>query len=235
MPITGKSIGLVVITGGLLLAQEAHSPRCASASIPVPRQRSAGRARSGPARRRPGHRIHRHPVRPGGRETGRRRRAVFPESAAGRASNRNPHATFPPRPRARTSISAGQTISSASTSPAAGRDFRGDAVFVGHGIAAPEYQWDDYKGVDVQWQDSAAVHQRAALHDPKFFEGRALTYYGRWTYKYEEGRARARAVILIHTTPTAGYSWDVVRSSWGRETPYVKLAPGGKRLRSPVG
>ena len=54
--------------------------------------------------------------------------------------------------------------------------------------------------------------------DPKFFGGRALTYYGRWTYKYEEAlRKGAAAVLIIHTTPTAGYGWNVVRSSWGRE------------------
>ena len=61
-------------------------------------------------------------------------------------------------------------------------------------------------------------------NDPKFFDGRALTYYGRWTYKYEEAlRHGARAAIIIHTTPTASYGWDVVRNSWGRETPFVKL------------
>ncbi len=109
--------------------------------------------------------------------------------------------------------------------------FDGDVVFVGHGISAPEYQWDDYKGVDVSGKVLLMFTNEPPSTDPKFFDGRALTYYGRWTYKYEEGLRRgARAVILIHTTPTAGYGWDVVRSSWGRETPYVKLEPGGKAI-----
>ena len=73
--------------------------------------------------------------------------------------------------------------------------------------------------------------------DPKFFGGRALTYYGRWTYKYEEAaRLGAKAVLIIHTTPTAGYGYDVVRSSWGKEDPQLKLrARRSRRWRSPAG
>ena len=109
--------------------------------------------------------------------------------------------------------------------------FDSGIVFVGHGITAPEYQWDDYQGVDVAGKVLLMFTNEPPSNDPKFFDGRALTYYGRWTYKYEEGlRHGARAVILIHTTPTAGYGWDVVRSSWGRETPYVQLESGGKAL-----
>jgi hypothetical protein len=67
--------------------------------------------------------------------------------------------------------------------------------------------------------------------DPKFFTGAALTYYGRWTYKYENAtRHGAAAVIIIHTTPTASYGWDVVRSSWGREDQQVKLDAGAPAL-----
>ena len=66
---------------------------------------------------------------------------------------------------------------------------------------------------------------------PDLFSGRALTYYGRWTYKYEQAlRQGARGAIIVHTTPTAGYGWDVVRSSWGREEPYVKLEAGQPSL-----
>jgi Zn-dependent M28 family amino/carboxypeptidase len=109
--------------------------------------------------------------------------------------------------------------------------FEGDAVFVGHGIFAPEWQWDDFKGVDVSGKILVLFTNEPPSGDPKFFDGPALTYYGRWTYKYEEGLRRgARGVIIIHTTPTAGYGWDVVRSSWGRETPYVKLAQDEKAL-----
>jgi hypothetical protein len=109
--------------------------------------------------------------------------------------------------------------------------FEGDVVFAGHGIAAPEFKWDDYKGVDVSGKILLLFTNEPPSDDPKFFDGRALTYYGRWTYKYEEGlRHGARAVILIHTTPTAGYGWDVVRNSWGTEQPMVKLAAGAPAL-----
>ena len=109
--------------------------------------------------------------------------------------------------------------------------FEGEAVFVGHGIVAPEFQWNDYKDVDVTGKVLVLFTNEPASDDPKFFDGRALTYYGRWTYKYEEAlRHGALACIIIHTTPTAGYGWDVVRNSWGREPPFVKLAPGEKAL-----
>ncbi len=107
----------------------------------------------------------------------------------------------------------------------------GDVVFVGHGIAAPEFQWDDYKGMDVRGKIVVLFTNEPPSDDPKFFGGKALTYYGRWTYKYEEGARRgAQAVLIIHTTPTAGYGYDVVRNSWGKEDPQVRLDPGGKAL-----
>ena len=109
--------------------------------------------------------------------------------------------------------------------------FEGEAVFVGHGITAPEFKWDDFKGVDVTGKVLVMFTNEPPSTDPKFFDGRALTYYGRWVYKYEEAlRHGAKACIIIHTTPTASYGWDVVRNSWGRESPFVKLEPGGKGL-----
>ncbi len=109
--------------------------------------------------------------------------------------------------------------------------FTGEVVFVGHGITAPEWKWDDFKGADVKGKILVLFTNEPASTDPRFFDGRALTYYGRWTYKYEEALRRgALGAIIIHTTPTAGYGWDVVRNSWGRETPFVKLAPGEKSL-----
>jgi Zn-dependent M28 family amino/carboxypeptidase len=109
--------------------------------------------------------------------------------------------------------------------------FDADTVFVGHGIVAPEYQWDDYAGVDVRGKVVVLFTNEPPSNDPKFFTGKALTYYGRWTYKYEEAaRHGAVAAIIIHTTPTASYGWDVVRSSWGREDQQVKLAPGAEQL-----
>lgn len=109
--------------------------------------------------------------------------------------------------------------------------FEGDAVFVGHGITAPDFRWDDFKVVDVTGKILVLFTSEPESNDPKFFDGRALTYYGRWTYKYEEALRRgARGCIIIHTTPTASYGWDVVRNSWGREDPYVKVESGGKAL-----
>jgi Zn-dependent M28 family amino/carboxypeptidase len=92
-------------------------------------------------------------------------------------------------------------------------------VYVGYGINAPEYNWDDYKGVDLKGKALLMLVNEPPSDDPNFFKGRALTYYGRWTYKYEEAARRgAVAVILVHKTEMASYPWEVVRNSWGGET-----------------
>ncbi|MGZ4871812.1 MAG: M28 family peptidase [Candidatus Angelobacter sp.] len=92
-------------------------------------------------------------------------------------------------------------------------------VFVGYGISAPEYNWDDYKGVDVKGKVLLMLVNEPPSDDPNFFKGRALTYYGRWTYKYEEAARRgAVGVVLIHKTEMASYGWEVVRNSWGGES-----------------
>ena len=109
--------------------------------------------------------------------------------------------------------------------------FEGEALFVGHGITAKEWNWDDFKGVDVRGKVLVLFTNEPTSTDPSFFEGRALTYYGRWTYKYEEAARRgAAAVFIIHTTATAGYGWDVVRSSWSGEDLQVKLKSDEKAL-----
>jgi len=106
-----------------------------------------------------------------------------------------------------------------------------DAVFVGHGIVAPEYQWDDYQGIDVHGKVVVFFTGEPPSRDPKFFGGEALTYYGRWTYKFEEAaRHGAAGAVIIHTTPTASYGWNVVRSSWSKEDVEPKLAPGTPAL-----
>lgn len=111
-----------------------------------------------------------------------------------------------------------------------------EAVFAGHGITAPEFNWDDYKGVDVRGKMVVLFTNEPASADPAFFGGRALTYYGRWTYKYEQAlRKGAAGALIIHTTPTAGYGWEVVRTSWGREQPFVKLGRRNPRWRLPDG
>jgi Zn-dependent M28 family amino/carboxypeptidase len=106
-----------------------------------------------------------------------------------------------------------------------------EAVFVGHGIVAPEYQWDDYKDTDVKGKWVVLFTNEPQSDDPKFFGGRALTYYGRWTYKYEEAARRgALGCLIVHTDRTAGYGWSVVRNSWSGKEPFVKLAEGEPAL-----
>tara|TARA_R110000868_G_scaffold77042_6_gene221063 strand:- start:218 stop:1840 length:1623 start_codon:yes stop_codon:yes gene_type:complete len=92
-----------------------------------------------------------------------------------------------------------------------------ELVFAGYGIVAPEYNWNDYEGID--WKGKTAV---VLVNDPGFksgdstlFKGNAMTYYGRWTYKYEEAaRQGAAGVLIIHETEPASYGWNVVQSSW---------------------
>jgi len=99
-----------------------------------------------------------------------------------------------------------------------------DIVYVGYGIEAPEYDWDDYKGVDVRGKVLLMLVNEPPSDDPKFFKGKALTYYGRWTYKYEEAaRKGAVGVILIHKEDMASYPWEVVRNSNSGEKSYLKL------------
>jgi Zn-dependent M28 family amino/carboxypeptidase len=103
-------------------------------------------------------------------------------------------------------------------------DVNADIVYVGYGIEAPEYNWDDYKGTDVRGKVLLMLVNEPTADDPKFFKGKALTYYGRWTYKYEEAaRKGAVAVILIHKAEMASYPWEVVRNSNSGEKSYLKL------------
>ncbi len=94
-------------------------------------------------------------------------------------------------------------------------DIDAPIVFVGYGIEAPEYKWDDFKGVDVKGKVVLVIVNEPPSKDPKFFNGEALTYYGRWTYKFEEAaRKGAVGALIIHRTDLASYGWDVVRNSW---------------------
>jgi Zn-dependent M28 family amino/carboxypeptidase len=103
-------------------------------------------------------------------------------------------------------------------------DVEAEIVFVGYGIEAPEYRWDDYKGVDVRGKVLLMLVNEPSSDDPKFFKGKALTYYGRWTYKYEEAaRKGAVGVILVHQTQMASYPWEVVRNSNSGEKSFLKL------------
>jgi Zn-dependent M28 family amino/carboxypeptidase len=103
-------------------------------------------------------------------------------------------------------------------------------VFVGYGIEAPEYKWDDFKGVDVKGKVLVMLNNDPDW-DPKLFAGKTRLYYGRWTYKYEQAaRHGAAGVIIVHTTPSAGYPWQVVQSSWGGEQ-FELPAEGEPRLQ----
>jgi Zn-dependent M28 family amino/carboxypeptidase len=101
-----------------------------------------------------------------------------------------------------------------------------DIVFVGYGIVAPEYGWDDYKDVDVKGKTILMLINDPPIPDPadptkldpKMFKGRAMTYYGRWTYKYEIAAQKgAAAAVIIHETEPAAYPYSVVRTSWAKE------------------
>lgn len=92
-----------------------------------------------------------------------------------------------------------------------------EMVFVGYGIVAPEYNWNDYEGLDVRGKTVVMLVNDPgyATQDPALFNGNAMTYYGRWTYKYEEAaRQGAEAVFIIHETKPAAYPWEVVMNSW---------------------
>jgi Zn-dependent M28 family amino/carboxypeptidase len=103
-------------------------------------------------------------------------------------------------------------------------DVDAEIVYVGYGIEAPEYNWDDYKGQDVRGKVLLMLVNEPPSDDPKFFKGTALTYYGRWTYKYEEAaRKGAVGVILVHQTQMASYPWEVVRNSNSGEKSFLKL------------
>jgi Zn-dependent M28 family amino/carboxypeptidase len=105
----------------------------------------------------------------------------------------------------------------------ASNDIDAEIVYVGYGIEAPEYQWDDYKGVDVRGKVLLMLVNEPPSNDPNFFKGPALTYYGRWTYKYEEAARRgAVGAILIHKTEMASYPWEVVRNSNSGEKEFLK-------------
>src|SRR5437762_2394120 len=111
----------------------------------------------------------------------------------------------------------------------------GELVFVGYGATAPEYKWDDYKGTDVKGKILLVLvnDPPAPTSEPNLFGGKAMTYYGRWTYKYEEAERRGAAgMLIIHTTPAAGYGWQVVTASNSTEH---RLLPRPSNAPAPLG
>jgi len=108
-----------------------------------------------------------------------------------------------------------------------------DVVFVGYGVVAPEYDWNDYAGLDVDGKTVVMLVNDPgfATKDETLFKGNAMTYYGRWTYKFEEaGRQGAAAALIIHQTEPASYGWDVVSGSWtGAQYDLVRPDGGASR------
>ena len=111
-----------------------------------------------------------------------------------------------------------------------------ELVFVGYGIVAPEYQWNDYAGIDMSGKTAIILVNDPgyATRNDALFTGFAMTYYGRWTYKYEEAmRQGAEAALVIHETDAAGYPWEVVRGGWTGKAFYLESADGNRsRVKS---
>jgi Zn-dependent M28 family amino/carboxypeptidase len=102
-------------------------------------------------------------------------------------------------------------------------DINAPIVFVGYGVVAPEFGWNDYAGIDVKGKVVLCIVGDPPSDDPKFFGGKALTYYGRWTYKFEEAaRQGAIGALVIHRTDLASYGWDVVKNSNTSEKTYLR-------------
>src|SRR5712675_52988 len=111
----------------------------------------------------------------------------------------------------------------------------GELVFVGYGATAPEYRWDDFKGTDVRGKILLVLvnDPPATPGEPNLFGGKAMTYYGRWTYKYEEAERRGAAgMLIVHTTERAGYPWHVVVNSNSTEH---RILPRDPSLPAPIG
>jgi Zn-dependent M28 family amino/carboxypeptidase len=138
---------------------------------------------------------------------------------------------FVPAKGAPVELAYGSDIVTKDQTGQASVDFNAPIVFVGYGIDAPEYKWNDYLGadgkeVDLKGKIALVIVNEPPSTDEKFFKGNALTYYGRWTYKYEEAARRgAIGVLVIHRTDLASYGWEVVRNSQAVEKSYLEGDP----------
>ncbi len=113
------------------------------------------------------------------------------------------------------------TVSNQTLTPTV--DVDAPIVFVGYGVTAPEFGWNDYAGVDVKGKVILCIVGDPPSNDPNFFGGKALTYYGRWTYKFEQAaRMGAVGALIIHRTDLASYGWDVVKNSNTSEKTYIR-------------
>ncbi|WP_348264262.1 M28 family peptidase [Telmatobacter sp. DSM 110680] len=133
---------------------------------------------------------------------------------------------FVPASSAPVELTYGSQIVSKDETGQSSADFDAPIVFVGYGIYAPEYNWDDYAGVDVKGKIALVIVNEPPSDDEKFFKGKTMTYYGRWTYKYEEASRRgAVGVLIIHRTDLASYGWQVVQNSQAIEKSYLAGDP----------
>ena len=139
--------------------------------------------------------------------------------------------SFVPGTGAPVDLAYGTEIVSKDQTGQATADLDAPIVFVGYGIHAPEYNWDDFAGpdgkeIDLKGKVALVIVNEPPSDDEKFFKGKALTYYGRWTYKYEEAARRgAVGVLIIHRRDLASYGWEVVRNSQAIEKSYLQGDP----------
>jgi Zn-dependent M28 family amino/carboxypeptidase len=134
--------------------------------------------------------------------------------------------TFVPASGAPIELKYGEDYLTKNQTGAATADLNAPIVFVGYGIDAPEYQWNDFEGVDVKGKILLVIVNEPPSNDDKFFKGKALTYYGRWTYKYEEAARRgALGVLIIHRTDLASYGFEVLINSESTEMSYLRNDP----------
>jgi Zn-dependent M28 family amino/carboxypeptidase len=141
------------------------------------------------------------------------------------------HFAFVPATGEPVDLAYGTEIVSKDQTGQSAADFDAPIVFVGYGIRAPEYNWNDYAGadgkeIDIKGKIALVIANEPPSDDETFFKGKALTYYGRWTYKYEEAARRgALGVLIIHRRDLASYGWDVVRNSQAIEKSYLQDDP----------
>jgi Zn-dependent M28 family amino/carboxypeptidase len=127
-------------------------------------------------------------------------------------------------------LSHGDDFVANSAQPEDETQVNAEMVFVGYGVVAPEFDWDDYKGVDVRGKILVMLVNDPPVADERVFGGKAMTYYGRWTYKYEIAETKGAAgCLIVHETEPAGYPWGVVESGWTGEQ--FTLPPGAEARR----
>jgi Zn-dependent M28 family amino/carboxypeptidase len=134
--------------------------------------------------------------------------------------------TFVPASGAPVDLKYGEDYLTKNQTGAPTADLDAPIVFVGYGINAPEYQWNDFAGIDVKGKILLVIVNEPPSNDENFFKGKALTYYGRWTYKYEEAARRgALGVLIIHRTDLASYGFEVLVNSASTEMSYLQNDP----------